>query len=155
MPFHFVTPNHMNSDLLIPHRWFQRAAVVLTAAGAIALGSAAMAAPQLSGAGSAQPLADQNEVVPVKVTFEKNASAKTEGPYVMTLTNTADHTIKVGVRVDQDVTVHNRPKARHLGPEEIAPGKDWKVDDLAALDKVTVTAEGFAPLQIVVQAKND
>ena len=69
----------------------------------------------------------------------------------MTLTNTTDHAVKVSVHVDQDVATHNRPKSRDLGPKEIAAGQAWKIDDLAALDKVTVTGEGFDPLMLTVK----
>lgn len=88
---------------------------------------------------------------PVTATFAKNPAVTTEGPYVMTLTNTTDHAVTVSVHVDEDVTAHNRPKARDLGPQEIAAGQDWKVDNLAAQDRVTVTGDGLEPMKLTVQ----
>lgn len=122
----------------------------------LALGSAFL----LPVAGTAKPtdavdahrMADKAGPLPLKATFEKNAAATTEGPYVLTLTNTSDKALTVSAKVHQDVTAHNRPKTRELGPQEIAPGKDWKIDDLAALDKVIVKADGFEPLTLTVEA---
>lgn len=88
---------------------------------------------------------------PVSATFEKNAAATTEGPYVMTLTNTTSKAVKVTVHVDEDVTTHNRPKARDLGPQEIAANGNWKVDNLAAGDRVTVSGDGFEAMKLTVK----
>jgi hypothetical protein len=46
---------------------------------------------------------------------------------------------------------HNRDKARHVPAHVIEAGKTWTVDGLAALDKVTVAAPGFAPLELEVK----
>ncbi len=128
----------------------KRLVAVLVIGSAFILPVAASAKPSDSANGAA--MADRGGPLPLKATFEKNASATTEGPYVLTLTNTSHKTLKVSAKVDQDVTAHNRPKSRDLGPQEIAPGKDWKIDDLAALDKVTVKAHGFQPLKLTVEA---
>jgi hypothetical protein len=94
---------------------------------------------------------DKAAATPITATFAKNPAATTEGPYVLTLTNTTDHSVKVSVHVDEDVTSHNRPKARDVGPQDIAPGGTWKVDNLAAQDKVTVTGDGLEPMKLTVQ----
>jgi len=95
--------------------------------------------------------ASAKAAAPVSATFEKNAAATTEGPYVMTLKNTSDHAIKVSVHVDEDVTAHNRPKARDLGPKELAAGATWKIDNLAAGDKVTVSGDGIDTMKLTVK----
>jgi hypothetical protein len=117
---------------------------------ALLVPAAAVAAPAL-GDVTPQPLADKGAVLPVKAAFEKNPQAKTEGPFVLTLTNTSAKALKVTVSVDVSVAIHDRPKNRELGPQEIAPGKDWKIDDLVAEDRVTVKSEGFEPLKLVVK----
>ena len=121
----------------------------------VAIGSAfalpVVASAKSSDTAEAHKMADKG-MLPLKAAFEKNASATTEGPYVLTLTNTSDQALTVTVKVDQDVTAHNRPKSRDLGPQEIASGKEWKIDDLAALDKVTVKAKGYEPLKLTVEA---
>ena len=42
-------------------------------------------------------------------------------------------------------------KARMVPAEVVAPGATMKIADLAALDKVTVMADGFAPLELEVK----
>lgn len=128
-----------------------RSIAVTLALGAVVFATDAIAAPESAGRAAVQRLADQAAPMPVTATFAKNASAKTDGPYVLTLKNTSETPITVSVRVDQDVTVHNRPKNRTVGPQEIAPGKEWRIDDLAALDKVTVSADGYESLTLTVR----
>ncbi len=120
----------------------------LAVAGALLLPVAASATP--TDASAPHRMADKGGVLPVKHTIEKNAAAKpTEGPYVVTLTNTSAHVLKLTVKIDMSVAVHNRPKDKDL-TQELAPGKEWKIDDLAAEDKLTVKAEGFEPLKLTV-----
>jgi hypothetical protein len=128
-----------------------RRTVIAVSLGALLVPAAALAAAKLSDTAAPHALADKAAPLPIKATFEKNAAAKTEGPFVLTLTNTSDKPLMVTALVDVSVAIHDRPKNRELGPREITPGQNWKIDDLVAEDRVTVKAEGFEPLKLVVK----
>lgn len=97
-----------------------------------------------------QRLADKAPAAPLKAAFTKDDSGKNEAPYSLTLTNTGEHAVKVAANIDLSVVVHNRPKSRDVAAQVIEPGKSLKIDDLAAGDKVTVTADGYEPLHLTV-----
>lgn len=95
-------------------------------------------------------LADKGPALPVATAFSKDTSGKTEGPYVLTLTNTSRESLKLHVKIDESVLVHNRANTRKLPAHELAAGAEWKIDDLAAGDKITIHSKGFAPLELTV-----
>ena len=45
---------------------------------------------------------------------------------------------------------HASAKARNIPEQTIAAGKDVMIPQLAALDKVIIKAEGYAPLELEV-----
>ena len=116
-----------------------------------ALTLAVMSAPALKAAGPAtlQPLADKAPSLPVTTAFEKVKGAES-GPYVLKVTNTSKATLKVTTKVHVAVAFHANDKARNLPEHAIEAGQTWSVPDLAAQDKVVVTATGFAPLELTV-----
>jgi hypothetical protein len=97
-----------------------------------------------------QPMSEQAAKLPIQSSFKKEKSGENKGLYTLTLKNTSATPLTVSVTVDESVNMHARPKTRTLSPSVIEPGKTLKVDALAAQDKVTATADGFAPLQLVV-----
>jgi len=100
---------------------------------ALALGLALLAAPAL----------------PVTTSFEKVAG--TEGaPYVLMVKNTSQDTLTVTAKVLLSVTFHAENKARNLPAQGIEAGKEWKISDLSADDKVILSAPGFATLEVTV-----
>lgn len=118
-----------------------------------ALSVAALQIPALNAAEliTARPLADQTAPnLPVEATFSK-VKSEDMPPYVLTLKNTSSRALEVNVTVLLSVMSHNRDKARRVPAQIIEPGKTWKVEGLAAADKVTVAAKGFAPLELVVK----
>jgi hypothetical protein len=74
-----------------------------------------------------------------------------KGPYVLKLKNESSTDITVTGKILLAVAFHAETKARNLPAHTIEAGKEWSIADLAAEDKITLTAEGFAPLEIVVK----
>jgi hypothetical protein len=97
----------------------------------------------------AQPLADKAPAPPLTCTFERVTEGET-GPYILKLKNTSGGAIKVSVQVLSSVTFHANSRVRNFPAHVIDPGQVWTITELAASDKVTVSAEGFAPLDLVV-----
>lgn len=111
----------------------------------LALGCAfaAVATPSVQAAEAAK-------AAPLTATFEKAKAAETGPQYVLTLRNDSKQDLKVSAKVQQSVVSHNSPKVHEVPAEVVAPGKAMTIRELAAHDKVTVTAEGFAPLELTV-----
>jgi hypothetical protein len=117
-----------------------------------ALGLVIMPVAALNAAESAslQPLAaDKAPALPLSSAFAKGTGTE-NGPYVLTLTNTSKETLAVTVKVLLSVAFHADNKARNLPEHAIEAGQTWTVPDLAAADKVIVTAKGYAPLELTV-----
>jgi hypothetical protein len=96
-----------------------------------------------------RPMDDKAPSLPLTATFEK-ADADT-GPYVLNLKNTSDGALKVTAKVLLSVYFHADSKSRNLPEHAIDPGQVWTITGLAANDKVTVSASGYAPLELTVQ----
>jgi hypothetical protein len=97
-----------------------------------------------------QPLADQAPSLPLSASFEKVAGTDT-APYVLTLKNDSDKEVKASAKVLLAVAFHAESKARMVPEHVIDAGKTWTIADLSAGDRVTVSAEGFAPLELTVK----
>jgi len=95
-----------------------------------------------------QPLADKAPALPLTATFEKTAGEN--GPYVLNLKNDSKDAITASAKIVLSVVVHNAAKEKNLPGHVIDPGTVWTIPGLAAGDKVTVTADGFAPLELTV-----
>jgi hypothetical protein len=118
----------------------------------IALGCAlSLALIPVSALKAADTAAPQAASLPVTAKFEKSASAEKGPPFVLTLTNTSKASLTVSAKILLSVVAHSETKARKVPAHVIAPGESWTIADLAAQDKVTVTAEGFAPLELTVK----
>ena len=96
-----------------------------------------------------RPLDDKAPSLPLTAAFSKGTDPNV-GPYTLSLTNTSKDAIKVSVKIHLSVSFHANTKDRSVPDHVIDPGQVWTVDDLAAADKVTVTADGFAPLELTV-----
>lgn len=96
-----------------------------------------------------QPLADKAPSLPLTATFEKVTGVES-GPYVLKLTNVSKDALKVSAKILLSVAYHMESKARIVPAHVIDPGQVWTILDLAATDKVIITAEGFSPLELVV-----
>ena len=94
-----------------------------------------------------QPLADK--ALPLTPTFEKT-TGKEGPPYVLHLKNDSKAAVTVTAKILLSVAFHANDKAKHLPAQAIEAGKTWSIADLAANDKVVLTADGFAPLELTV-----
>jgi hypothetical protein len=92
---------------------------------------------------------DDMAVLPVTTSFEKVADAE-RGPYVLNVKNTSKDSILVSVKVLLSVADHAEAKARVITDHAIDADQVWSIADLSAGDRVTLTAKGFAPLEITV-----
>jgi hypothetical protein len=113
-----------------------------------------IAVGQMSIAKAADParfiaLSDEAPSLPVSATFEKVADADA-GPYVLKLKNLSTDAIELSAKVLESVVSHGTAKERDIPAHTVNPGEIWSIPDLAAIDKVTVTAKGFAPLELTV-----
>ena len=91
---------------------------------------------------------DAMPALPLKAEFGKGTPGENGGPYAVTLTNTSDKALTVNATIIWSVTSHNRPRTIELPAKEIAAGGTWKIDDLAAEDRIVLTAEGYAKLEL-------
>jgi hypothetical protein len=96
-----------------------------------------------------QPLATVAPSLPLTATFEKVTGAE-KGPFVLKLKNDSKNTIKASAKILLAVAFHSESKARNLPEHAIDAGQVWTIPDLVAQDKVTITANGFAPLELTV-----
>jgi hypothetical protein len=107
--------------------------------------------PALRAAGQVplQSLDDKAPALPLTSSFEKVEGAEA-GPYVLKLQNTSKDALKVTAQVLTSLPSHANRKTRDIPEHVIEAGQSWSIPDLAASDKVTVTAPGFAPLELTV-----
>ena len=139
--------------MIIPNTSSTRSAACRTAL--IALGCAftlalvSMPALKAADAAAVPPPADKAPSLPLTATFEKGTGAE-RGPYVLKLTNASKDALKVNAKILLSVAFHGDSKARNLPEHVIDPGQTWIIPDLAAADKVIITAQGFAPLELTV-----
>lgn len=128
---------------------------IICRAGLIAIGCAFVFAvahiPAARAADSAalQRLEDKAPSLPLSYSFEKVTEGES-GPYVLHLKNISNGAITVDVQVTSSVTFHANSKVRSLTGHVIDPGQVWTVTELAATDKVVVSAKGFAALELTV-----
>jgi len=115
----------------------------------MALGLAIACSPAVRADGAPAPsrLADKAPSLPVSYTFEKVTDES--GPYVLHLKNTSSAALTVNAQVTSSVTFHANSKTRTV-TGHIDPGQVWTVTELAASDKVVVSADGFEPLELTV-----
>jgi hypothetical protein len=96
-----------------------------------------------------QTLDDKLPSAPLAVSFDKVTDSEA-GPYVLKLKNTSGDAVTASAKIFPSVTIHSDTKERDLPEHVIAAGESWSIPGLAATDKVTVDAKGFAPLEITV-----
>jgi hypothetical protein len=117
---------------------------------ALSLAPGLIAAARATDALALQPLAaDKAPALPLTAAFEKGTGAE-GAPYVLKLTNTSKEAVKVAAKVLLSVAFHADSKARNIPEHAIAAGATWSISDLAANDKVVISAKGFAPLELTV-----
>lgn len=123
------------------------AALVLSAFAFIAL-PATHATPT-----SLQPLADAAKKatpLPLSTSFEKGTPGENGGPYALKLQNTSKSSLTVSATIIWSVASHNRARTINLPPREIVAGDTWTISDLAAEDRVILSADNFEKLEVKV-----
>jgi hypothetical protein len=93
-------------------------------------------------------LDDKAPSLPLTASFAKSDGE--DGPYVLSLKNTSDSSVKVSVKILLSVYFHADSKARNVPEHAIDAGQVWTIPGLAANDKLTVSGTGFAPMELIV-----
>jgi len=119
----------------------------LVTLGCALLALVAVPAIRATTADAAKPAAAK---LPLTATFEKVTTAEAGPPYVLHLKNDSKATVKVSGKVLLSVAFHSSSKARNVPEHAIEAGASWSIGELAANDKVILTAEGFAPMELTV-----
>jgi hypothetical protein len=134
------------SHIALRSRTFAAALAAIAAACALALvqGPAARAA----GSSTLASLDDKAPSLPIATSFAKADGE--DGPYVLSVKNTSGSSISVSAKVLLSVYFHADSKARNIPAHEVDAGQTWTIPGLAANDKVTLSSEGFAPLELTV-----
>ena len=100
---------------------------------------------------AAIPLAAADEEapsLPLTASFGMGEPGENGGPHTLTLTNTSEEALTVNATIIWSVVSHNRTKTIELPAQEMAAGGTWVIDDLAAEDRIVLTAEGYAKLEL-------
>lgn len=87
--------------------------------------------------------------LPVTSKFDKVKDAD-KGPYALHVKNTSKAALKLSAKVLLAVAMHADSKARLVPAQVIEPGKSLTIPGLVAQDKVIITADAFAPLELTV-----
>lgn len=106
------------------------------------------AAANSAGQAALNTLDDKAPSLPLTASFAKSDGE--DGPYVLSLKNTSDSSVKVTAKILLSVYFHADSKAKNLPEHSIDAGQVWTIPGLAAGDKVTIMGEGFAPLDLTV-----
>jgi hypothetical protein len=107
-----------------------------------------IAVPAAHAADATPPASDKAPSLPLTPAFAKVDGDN--GPYVLNLKNISTDSLKVNAKVLLSVAFHAESRARTITGHVIDAGQVWTITGLAAADKVTITADGFAPLQLTV-----
>ncbi len=128
-----------------------RLAFVGAALAAIAFACTFVQVPSARASGSAAlgAMDDKAPSLPLDPSFEKVADAE-NGPYVLSLKNTSKDEVKVTAKVLLSVYFHDDLRSRNIPEHAVGAGEVWTINHLAAQDKVTLSAKGFAPLELTV-----
>jgi hypothetical protein len=114
----------------------------------LALAFACVIPARASDVTTLRALDDKAPALPLAASFAKADGE--DGPYVLSLKNTSDSSVKASAKILLSVYFHADSKSRSVPEHAIDAGQVWTIPGLAANDKVIVTATGFAPLELTV-----
>jgi hypothetical protein len=121
----------------------------------IAIGCILGLAPVLSPATRAaesgaalRPLDDSLPALPLSGDFEK--ADGDNGPYALTLKNTSGNPVKASGVVRMNVGADASIKTRQIAGHVIERAETWTIYGLSTGDKISIEADGFAPLVLTV-----
>jgi hypothetical protein len=126
---------------------FRKALIALGCA--LILTVAQVPAVQAADTAAMKPVADKALSLPLAPTFEKVTTGE-NGPYELNLKNVSKDAITASAQVMPSVAFHANAKVRNIPDHVIDPGQVWTITELAATDKVVISAKGFAPLELTV-----
>lgn len=115
---------------------------------ALLLALAAAPAAQASNAPPLAALDNKAPALPVTATFAKSEGE--DGPYVLSVRNNSGSAIKISAKILVSVYFHADSKARNIPAHAIEAGQVWTIPGLAANDKVALSGDGFAPMNLTV-----
>jgi hypothetical protein len=137
----------MNVPYIYSHRSILRASLFALGS-AVALALVHLPSARAADAAALTALDDKAPSLPLTATFAKSDGE--DGPYVLSLKNTSDSSVKVSAKVLLSVYFHADSKARNIPEHSIDAGQVWTILGLAANDKVSISGTGFAPLELTV-----
>jgi hypothetical protein len=129
---------------MTPSRTF----IFRAALAALGLALLPTAAVRAASAPAVNALDDKAPALPLTSSFAKVDGE--DGPYVLSLKNTSDSAVKVSAKILLSVYFHADSKAKNIPVHTIEAGQVWTIPGLAANDKVTISGDGFAPLELTV-----
>jgi hypothetical protein len=129
---------------MTPSRTF----IFRAALAALGLALLPTAAVRAASAPAVNALDDKAPALPLTASFAKVDGE--DGPYVLSLKNTSDSAVKVSAKILLSVYFHADSKAKNIPVHTIEAGQVWTIPGLAANDKVTISGDGFAPLELTV-----
>jgi hypothetical protein len=142
-------PRFMNSSTAF------RAYAAMSGAAVFALGcflglSTVLVPPARAGEGGAELRRLDNSLpaLPLSTNFEKEDGDN--GPFGLTLKNTSGDPIKASGVVTLNLGTDAISKTRQIPEHTIERAETWTVYGLSTGDKVTIVADGFAPLAVTV-----
>jgi hypothetical protein len=95
-----------------------------------------------------RPMDDSLPALPLTGTFEKEDGDN--GPYGLTLKNTSGNSIKASGIVLLNVGSNAYSKTKEVPEHVVARAETWTIYGLSTGDRVTIEADGFAPLTLTV-----
>ena len=95
-----------------------------------------------------RPLDDSLPALPLTADFEK--ADGNNGPYALTLRNTSGNSIRASGSVLLNVGSDANRKTRDIPEHVVERAETWTIYGLSTGDRVTIEADGFAPLALTV-----
>lgn len=130
------------------YRAFGRATVIALGC-AFSLAIVHVPASRAGESGAAlRPLDDSLPALPLTATFEK--ADGDNGPYALTLRNTSGNSIRASGSVLLNVGSNAYRKTRDIPEHVVDRAETWTIYGLSTGDRVTIEADGFAPLALTV-----
>lgn len=135
------------SNVSVLRSVLNRAAPVALAL-SLALAFFPIPAAKAAEAAAMRPLDDQLQPVPLTPSVDKADGEN--GPYVLSLKNSSGDSIRASGTVQLSVASHGDKKTRDIPEHVVGRAEVWAISGLAAGDKVTIMAQGFAPLVVAI-----
>ena len=141
-----LTPMKPSPSIVRPAKF---STALLALACALCLGAMPVPAATAADTPMLRSLDDKAPALPLTPTFKKVDTGE-DGPCELILENVSKDTIKASGKLYPSVGIHSDTKEKTLSEHVLAPGDTWTIPGLAATDKLTIIADGYAPLELTV-----